>query len=135
MSDEHKVSSDASEAADQGGRVVLLRPRKGSRGSTARRLSAIDPQNDPAWLREQRPDDEPHPDQAGGLEPGDGKEDDAADNRFRMLSNIIGVALIAILIGTGVWLAHAIADMRKMQDCVLSGRRNCAPIELPASSR
>jgi hypothetical protein len=140
MSDEHKVSSDTTEPADQGGRVVLLRPRKGSHGGTARRLSVIDPQNDPAWLREQRPDDEQRPDQAGALEPEDGKDQDdkdqdAADNRFRMLSNIIGVALTAILIGTGVWLAHAIADMRKMQDCVLSGRRNCAPIELPASGR
>jgi len=129
MPDDHEVPSDASQPTGQGGRVVTLRPRKGVRGGRARRLSAIDPQNDPAWLREQRPD------QADGLEAEVEREEDDDDHRYRMLSNIIGVALIAILIGTGVWLAHAIADMRKMQDCVLSGRRNCAPIELPASSR
>lgn len=127
MPDDRKVPSDASQPTGQGGRVVTLRPREGRRGG-ARRLSVIDPQNDPAWLGEQRSD------QAGGLEPEDDKQDDD-DHRYRTLSNIIGVALIAVLIGTGVWLAHAIADMRKMQDCVLSGRRNCAPIELPASSR
>jgi len=128
MPDDHKVSSDASQPSGQGDRVVMLRPRKGLSGGTAPRLTIIDPQHDPAWLREQRND------QAGGLEV-DENEEDAADYRYRMLTNVIGVALIAILIGTGVWLAHAIADMRKTQDCVLSGRRNCAPIELPSSNR
>jgi hypothetical protein len=129
MHDDRKVSSDAAQTTGQGDRVVTLRPRKGLSESWAPRLSVIDPQRDPAWLREQ-PND-----QAGGLEVEDAKEEDPADYRYRMLTNAIGVALIAILIGTGVWLAHAIADMRKTQDCVLSGRRNCAPIELPPSNR
>jgi hypothetical protein len=38
-------------------------------------------------------------------------EEDDEDYRYRMLTNIIGAALIAILIGAGVWLAHAIADI------------------------
>src|ERR1700722_19766136 len=118
MPNDHKVSSNASQPTGQRDRVVTLRPRKGTSGSRAPRLSIIDPRHDPAWLREQ-PND-----QASGLE----VEEEAADYRYRMLTNFIGVALIAILIGTGVWLAHAIADMRKTQDCVLSGRRNCAPI-------
>ena len=134
MPDDRKVLSDASQPTGQGDRVVMLRPRKGVSGGRAPRLSVIDPQHDPAWLREQRTD------QAGELEAEvdkekDGQEEDDADYRYRMLTNLIGVALIAVLIGTGVWLAHAIADMRKTQDCVLSGRRNCAPIELPSSSR
>jgi hypothetical protein len=129
MRDDGKVSSDAPQPTGQGDRVVTLRPRKGVSEGRASRLSVIDPRHDPAWLREQRND------QACVLEAEDSKEEDAADSRYRTLTNVIGVALIAILIGTGVWLAHAIADMRKMQDCVLSGRRNCAPIELPSSSR
>jgi hypothetical protein len=129
MPDDRKVSSDASQATGQSDRVVMLRPRKGPSGGRAPRLSVIDPQHDPAWLHEQRTD------QAGRVEAELDKEEDDADYRYRMLTNFIGVALIAILIGTGVWLAHAIADMRKTQDCVLSGRRNCAPIELPSSSR
>jgi hypothetical protein len=35
----------------------------------------------------------------------------------------------------GVWLAMQLAEMRKNQDCVLSGRRNCAPIEVTAPPR
>jgi hypothetical protein len=34
-----------------------------------------------------------------------------------------------------VWLAIQIADMRKNQDCLLSGRRNCAPIDVKALER
>ena len=53
------------------------------------------------------------------------------DYRQRMINN--GLALVAILIlsGIGVWLATTIAEIRKNQDCVLSGRRNCAPIDAP----
>jgi hypothetical protein len=121
MANDGKLSSDASQPTDHGDRVVTLRPR-----ARARRMPAIDPARDPAWLRERRPDQAGSPD-----EEAHGDDDD----RYRMLTNIIGAALVVILIGTGIWLAHAIADMRKMQDCVLSGRRNCAPVELPAPVR
>lgn len=49
----------------------------------------------------------------------------------RMLMNAIAVAVVTLLIGVGVWLADTIADMERDQDCVLQGRQNCAPIELP----
>jgi hypothetical protein len=129
MPNDRKVSPDASQHTGQGDRVVTLPPRKGQRDSRAQRLSAIDPRHDPAWLREQRRDP------AGRPAAEDEQEEDYNDYRYRMLTNIIGAALVATLIGTGVWLAHAIADMRKVQDCVLSGRRNCAPIEFPSSGR
>jgi len=35
----------------------------------------------------------------------------------------------------GVWMADKIAEMRKNQDCVLSGRRNCTPIDVPPVQR
>ena len=56
---------------------------------------------------------------------------EADDYRQRMINN--GLALVAILIlgGIGVWLATSIAEMRKNQDCVLSGRRDCAPTVTP----
>jgi len=50
----------------------------------------------------------------------------------RMLMNAIAVAVVTLLIGIGVWLADTIADMERDQDCVLQGRQNCAPIEVPA---
>jgi hypothetical protein len=52
------------------------------------------------------------------------------DYRHRMLMNIAGLAVLGLLIGIGLWLATSIADLRKNQDCALSGRRNCTPIEV-----
>jgi hypothetical protein len=50
----------------------------------------------------------------------------------RMLMNVIAIAVVCLLIGVGVWLADTIANMERDQDCVLQGRQNCAPIEVPA---
>jgi hypothetical protein len=36
-----------------------------------------------------------------------------------------------VLVVIGVWLANTIAEMRRNQDCVLSGRRNCAQVNVP----
>jgi hypothetical protein len=59
--------------------------------------------------------------------------DDAPINYTqRMLMNMIAIAVVCLLIGVGVWLADTIAEMERDQDCVLQGRQNCAPIEVPA---
>lgn len=50
------------------------------------------------------------------------------DFRHRMIVNVAGLACAATLAAAGVWLASSIADLRQTQDCVLSGRRDCAPI-------
>ena len=57
--------------------------------------------------------------------------DEADDFRHRMIANAAAFALTAILIGVGIWLAVSIADLRKTQDCVLMGRRDCARIVAP----
>ena len=44
-------------------------------------------------------------------------------------------AFTVALAVAGIWLAIQIADMRKNQDCLLSGRRNCAPIDVKALER
>jgi hypothetical protein len=51
--------------------------------------------------------------------------------RHRMMVNLAALAVTVALAITGMWLAIEIADMRKKQDCVLSGRRNCMPIDVP----
>ncbi|QUS39399.1 hypothetical protein RPMA_11535 [Tardiphaga alba] len=53
------------------------------------------------------------------------------DFRHRMLANSAAVAFTALLVGAGIWLAITIADLRKTQDCVLMGRRDCARIATP----
>jgi hypothetical protein len=57
-----------------------------------------------------------------------GKDPD--DYRHRMIVNAAAFLAIVALIGVGIWLADTMAAMRKNQDCVLSGRRGCSPVEV-----
>ncbi len=57
------------------------------------------------------------------------------DFRHRMKTNAATVVVVGLLIWCGLWLADTLAQMRKTQDCVLSGLRNCAPITLPEHER
>jgi len=59
-------------------------------------------------------------------------QDEVVDYRQRMLMNVIALAVVALLVSVGAWLADTIADMQRDQDCVMQGRVNCAPIDLPA---
>ena len=54
----------------------------------------------------------------------------ADDYRHRMLINAAALLFVAALIGAGLWIADTMAAMRKNQDCVLSGRRGCTPVEV-----
>jgi hypothetical protein len=62
-----------------------------------------------------------------------GEEPD--DFRHRMIVNGIAFLFVAALVIAGVWLAGTLATMRKNQDCVLSGKRGCSPVEAPATVR
>jgi len=53
------------------------------------------------------------------------------DFRHRMLANVAAFAFTVALTAVGIWLAMSIADLRKTQDCVLMGRRDCARISTP----
>src|ERR1041384_4440957 len=53
------------------------------------------------------------------------------DYRQRMINNGLALAALVILGAIGVWLATSIAEMRKNQDCVLSGRRDCTRVVVP----
>ena len=53
------------------------------------------------------------------------------DYRHRMRINIAAGLFTVALIGFGVWLAMSIADLRRTQDCILYGRRDCAVLPQP----
>lgn len=57
---------------------------------------------------------------------------EADDYRHRMRTNIAAGLFTVALIGFGIWLAMSIADLRRTQDCILLGRRDCAVIPPPA---
>ncbi|MDH6263468.1 hypothetical protein [Bradyrhizobium sp. BR13661] len=42
---------------------------------------------------------------------------------------IAGLIIAAVLLAVGVWLARDLTAASKMQDCLMSGRRNCDVIE------
>ena len=96
-------------------RILLFRPR-GPRGNIARR-----PLHHPP----------PPPESLAEYEGG------AADDnyRHRMVVNLAALVFTIVLAIVGIWLALQIAEMRKNQDCVLSGRRNCAQINVKPPER
>lgn len=42
---------------------------------------------------------------------------------------IAGLIIAALLLAVGLWLARDLTAASKMQDCLMSGRRNCDVIE------
>jgi hypothetical protein len=97
---------------DERGRVVPFRPRP------ARKLAAF------SNLEPQSPVRDVDPNRSAG------RGDD--DYRHRMKMNAIALIVLIGLIGGGIWIVDVMAKMRKDQDCVLSGRRNCTPVSTPA---
>ena len=61
--------------------------------------------------------------------------DNTEDYRHRMRTNAAAVLVVGLLIWCGYWLFDTLAEMRKTQDCILSGRTNCARIDLPPNAR
>ena len=62
------------------------------------------------------------------------RSDEPDNYRQRMINNGLAFAFCLVLVAIGVWLATAIAEMRRNQDCVLSGRRNCAQLNVPPAN-
>jgi len=55
-----------------------------------------------------------------------------ADNRHQggnRRAALAAIAAVAVLAAIGWYLAHALTRSARLQDCVLSGRTNCAPLE------
>jgi len=99
------------------GRVVRFRPRGASSGWR--------------WPKRNLPLDRPPEDGLSKFEQSEPED----DYRHRMTINALGLLVTILLVIAGVWMADKIAEMRKNQDCVLSGRRNCTPIDVPPVQR
>lgn len=61
------------------------------------------------------------------------RDDQPDDYRHRMLVNLAALVFVVLLIGAGYWLFDTMARMRKDQDCVLTGRRGCSPVQVDPS--
>jgi hypothetical protein len=45
---------------------------------------------------------------------------------------LIALAVVVVLFVVGWWLANALHKEGQLEDCVMSGRTNCAPIQTPS---
>ncbi len=59
-------------------------------------------------------------------------EDHEGDRRK---ANVILAVGFIVLVGGGIWLAFAMSNARKADDCIASGRRNCFPLDVPLRER
>jgi hypothetical protein len=92
---------------DERPRVVDFRRRGAAAGRARARPSQPSPVEDLAkYERSEEPD----------------------DYRHRMLINAAALLFVAALGAAGLWIADTMAEMRKNQDCVLSGRSGCTPV-------
>ena len=48
---------------------------------------------------------------------------------------LIGLIVVAALVVAAVFLVQALREESRREDCLMSGRSNCAPIETPGNSR
>jgi hypothetical protein len=104
---------------DQGGRVLHFRPRGAPPGTP--------PRGNFRWP----PDPDSPVDDLAKYE----RNETSDDYRHRMTMNLLTLAFAMMLIAGGVWLTTKLVENRNLQDCFLSGRRNCAPIALPSRSQ
>jgi hypothetical protein len=61
-------------------------------------------------------------------------DDDSHDHDSRRPA-VIGLIVVLVLVLAGYFLFTALRQNGQMEDCLMSGRKNCAPIEAPASGR
>ncbi|HUC69827.1 MAG TPA: hypothetical protein VMS01_01420 [Stellaceae bacterium] len=59
-------------------------------------------------------------------------DDDDHDSDDRRTAALMGLAVVLSLAIAGVVLVRDLGKESKLEDCLMSGRTNCAPIEIPA---
>jgi hypothetical protein len=99
-------------ASDDKPRVINFRRRGLPAGGSRAPFSAPSPVEDLAKYQHSEGDD---------------------DYRHRMLINAAAFLFVLVLMAIGLWLAETMAEMRRHQDCALTGRNNCVPIEVKHS--
>jgi hypothetical protein len=59
-------------------------------------------------------------------------DDDGRGGARRRIGALFGLALIVLLAVAAAYLVQALRRESQLEDCLLSGRTNCAPIAVPA---
>lgn len=53
-------------------------------------------------------------------------DDEGGGGRGR---TVVIMIVVALLVAGGVWLAQQMRASSRMQDCMMAGRTNCAPVQ------
>jgi hypothetical protein len=59
--------------------------------------------------------------------------DDDEEERNRRRNAVIALGAVVVIVVLGFLLVWKMYENEKLQECVLSGRRDCAPIDVPDS--
>lgn len=124
------MSADQAEPTESAGRVLPFRPRA-AKAPAPPAVARSGPPSALADLVNSRPGRTAFADLSRYERHGDERD----DYSHRMLTNIAALVICAFLVGAGVWLADKIVEMRKNQDCVLSGRPGCTHVIAPVRNR
>lgn len=64
------------------------------------------------------------------MQPRPDDDDDAQPDRRR--AALVGLVVILLMAVVAVVLVRELGRQSRLQDCLMSGRTNCAPIQVPA---
>ena len=57
------------------------------------------------------------------------KRESQAEQEGRVTSNLAGLAFVLVLVIVGLLLVRVLKKQSELEDCLMSGRTNCAPID------
>lgn len=115
------MTTEAPQDSEEHGRILRFKPRNAPKPGAFGNLARNSPQPDESSVRDLRK-----------FSSSDAELDDFS---HRMKMNAMVAVVLVILTGCGMWIIDTMAQVRKNQDCVLSGRRNCMAISAPAADR
>jgi hypothetical protein len=59
------------------------------------------------------------------------RRDEIEEGEIRRTNASLGLIVILLLAIAGVWLVRELRIESQIEDCLMQGRRNCVPIEVP----
>ena len=57
------------------------------------------------------------------------KRESRDEQEGRVTSSLAGLAFVLVLVIVGLFLVRVLKKQSELEDCLMSGRTNCAPIE------
>jgi hypothetical protein len=59
------------------------------------------------------------------------RQSDIEEGEARRTNASMGLIVILLLAIAGVWLVRELREKARIEDCLMQGRHNCVPIEVP----